>query len=464
MPASVVLTQQIFDECCRGKAFTSWEALASAIPPEPSSDLLLAGLALALLILINTVLFIGVFWSVAAFSSAYSARAAGWLALGLLGLYGLVVNLLCYAFHSDSGPAAMVSRVFFGACPATTSLAAYLLGLLLVDSGSWSNSFDSTRFATQPARVVGLLAVLPGLAHSVFLFGSRSTGFEAAGLPFDILGLCVFVDVARLVFHLAFLRVPPHQLSDKLGDVRRAAISVYLSLAVALCLGWLTYLARCVATSGVATGVGSVGAAAPLSAALSFARVRVLVSLASFTFLPCAWALAVFRSTQALRAGEVASAAADRAFLGVMGAATSALFVCSAYFDDAPEPAFLGCAALLVIAFWAATRLSASKALWPAPVHMVVLLVLLGFALLTVGVMQLVARFAAPGRAMMRAAMASARVGPGVVLAAATVPLVPALVQHHRALVAKRAEEERKKREAAARAARPPAAGECAIA
>ena len=459
MPASVVLTQQIFDECCRGKAFTSWEALAAAVPPQPSSDLLLAGLALALLILINTGIWILVFWSVAAFSTAYSARAAGWLALGLLGLYGLVVNLLCYAFHSDSGPAAMVSRVFFGACPATTSLAAYLLGLLLVDSGSWSNSFDSTRFATQPARIVGLLAVLPGLAHSVFLFGSRSTGFEAAGLPFDILGLCVFVDVARLVFHLAFLRVPPHQVSDKLGDVRRAAISVYLCLAVALCLGWLTYLARCVATGSVATGVG---AAAPLSAALSFARVRVLVTLASFTFLPCAWALAVFRSTQALRTGEVTSAAADRAFLGVMGAATSALFVCSAYFDDAPEPAFLGCAALLVIAFWAATRLSASA--WPAPKHMVVLLVLLGFALLTVGVMQLVARFAAPGRAMMRAAMASARVGPGVVLAAATVPLVPALVQHHRALVAKRAEDERKKREAAARAARPPAAGECAIA
>ena len=458
MPASVVLTQQIFDECCRGKVFTSWEALTAAVPPEPSSDLLLAGLALALLILINTGIWILVFWCVAAFSSAYSARAAGWLALGLLGLYGLVVNLLCYAYHSDSGPAAMVSRVFFGACPATTSLAAYLLGLLLVDSGSWSNSFDSTRFNTQPARIVGLLAVLPGLAHSVFLFGSRSTGFEAAGLPFDILGLCVFVDVARLVFHLAFLRVPPHQVSDKLGDVRRAAVSVYLSLAVALCLGWLTYLARCVATGSV----GSVGAAAPLSAALSFARVRVLVTLASFTFLPCAWALAVFRSTQALRTGEVTSAAADRAFLGVMGAATSALFVCSAYFDDAPEPAFLGCAALLVIAFWAATRLSASA--WPAPKHMVVLLVLLGFALLTVGVMQLVARFAAPGRAMMRAAMASARVGPGVVLAAATVPLVPALVQHHRALVAKRAEDERKKREAAARAARPPAAGECAIA
>jgi len=461
MPASVVLTQQIFDECCRGKVITSWEALAAAIPPEPSSDLLLAGLALALLILINIATWIFVFWCVSAFSTAYSARAAGWLALGLLGLYGLVVNLLCYAFHSDSGPAAMVSRVFFGACPATTSLAAYLLGLLLVDSGSWFNSFDSSRFATQPARIVGLLAVLPGLAHSVFLFGSRSTGFEAAGLPFDILGLCVFVDVARLVFHIAFLRVPPHQLSDELGDVRRAAISVYLSLAVALCLGWLTYLARCVATGGVATGVGSVGAAAPLSAALSFARVRVLVTLASFTFLPCAWALAVFRSTQALRAGEVTSAAADRAFLGVMGAATSALFVCSAYFDDAPEPAFLGCAALLVIAFWAATRLSALTA---GPVHVVVLLVLLGFALLTVGVMQLVARFAAPGRAMMRAAMASARVGPGVVLAAATVPLVPALVQHHRALVAKRAEEERKKREAAARAARPPAAGECAIA
>ena len=86
MLASVVLTQQIFDECCRGKAFTSWEALTAAIPPEPSSDLLLAGLALALLILINIIVFIFVFWSVAAFSTAYSARAAGWLALGLLGL------------------------------------------------------------------------------------------------------------------------------------------------------------------------------------------------------------------------------------------------------------------------------------------------------------------------------------------------------------------------------------------
>ena len=90
MPASVVLTQQIFDECCRGKVFTSWEALAAAIPPEPSSDLLLAGLALALLILINIIVWIFVFWSVAAFSArTRRARPAGW-------------RLVCSAYTASS--------------------------------------------------------------------------------------------------------------------------------------------------------------------------------------------------------------------------------------------------------------------------------------------------------------------------------------------------------------------------
>ena len=102
----------------------------------------------------------------------------------------------------------MVSSLFISVAPATTSIAAYLLGLLFIDSEVWhkasalhDKATKSEKFHTLFARVVGVLAVLPGLWHSLHLFSTLDTGFEAAGLSFDALALCVFVDVARLVVH-----------------------------------------------------------------------------------------------------------------------------------------------------------------------------------------------------------------------------------------------------------------------
>ena len=110
----------------------------------------------------------------------------------------------------------MVSSLFISVAPATTSIAAYLLGLLFIDSEVWhkasalhDKATKSEKFHTLFARIVGVLAVLPGLWHSVHLFSTLDTGFEVAGLSFDALALCVFVDVARLVALLGFLAAPP---------------------------------------------------------------------------------------------------------------------------------------------------------------------------------------------------------------------------------------------------------------
>ena len=116
-------------------------------------------------------------------SKADNRRAGGWLAFVFLVVYDLSVSGLCHTWRtSDSAATRMVSSLFISVAPATTSIAAYLLGLLFIDSEVWhkasalhDKATKSEKFHTLFARVVGVLAVLPGLWHSLHLFATPDT-------------------------------------------------------------------------------------------------------------------------------------------------------------------------------------------------------------------------------------------------------------------------------------------------
>ena len=109
----------------------------------------------------------------------------------------------------------MVSSLFISVAPATTSIAAYLLGLLFIDSEVWhkasalhDKATKSEKFHTLFARIVGVLAVLPGLWHSVHLFSTLDTGFEAAGLSLTR-SRSASSSTSRASSYLGFFAAPP---------------------------------------------------------------------------------------------------------------------------------------------------------------------------------------------------------------------------------------------------------------
>ena len=217
--SSLTISRRLFEEAIQGRKFKSWEDFAAVVPAEPSSNLMLGALSLALVVIVNVAVWLLIFFAVStAYSGQRAKRRAGWVAFLLLAVYGFTLNYFCHRWHdAPDVPVRIVSSVFFGIVPATTSTASYILGLLLIDSEAWDKSFKSSAFDTAPARLIGLLAVVPGLLHSLHLFRTLSTSFEAVGITFDVLSLCVFVDVARTGFHVVFLVAPPQLLSTIKG-------------------------------------------------------------------------------------------------------------------------------------------------------------------------------------------------------------------------------------------------------
>ena len=255
---SLTISRTVFEESIKGNRFHTWTALEAVVPE--SDNWLLATLALALVVLLNFSVWLFIFHTVSRVSSTGTRHRGGWAALALLCAYGAATHKLCHMWHaSPDAVLQTVSRVFFGIVPAITSVAAYVLGLLVVDSGAWHDSFGSVAFHTPGARLVGLLAVVPGLLHSFYLFCTLTTAFEAVGVAFDVLSLCVFVDVARAVAHVAFLVAPPYPSSgDEVGVKAETLVRFYLHTATGLCVGWFAILAH-----GEASGLSDrlVGAA-----------------------------------------------------------------------------------------------------------------------------------------------------------------------------------------------------------
>ena len=449
---SLTITREVFETALRNKRFSSWEQLVDAVPADQGGQVLMAALSLALLVLVNVAVWFFIFFAIARVASKADNRSAGgWLAFVFLVVYDLSVSGLCHTWRtSDSAATRMVSSLFISVAPATTSIAAYLLGLLFIDSEVWhkasalhDKATKSEKFHTLFARVVGVLAVLPGLWHSLHLFSTLDTGFEAAGLSFDALALCVFVDVARLVVHLGFLAAPP----GKSGSYEDLGV-FSIHLVVALCLGWYALLGYG-EVGGAAEGTAFASLHALLVGAPGTPRVRVLAALTSYLFLPATFALALSTSDMVVPKPMRASGtgAADAVYLAILAIAVPSLFAAGAFFDI-PEPTFLGALALLLVAFWAAHRLTAKGGpLRDAASDGILgfISVLLGFAAVMYGSVSVVDAHAQGMRTALRAAMVSG-VGP-VVLGAAITLLVGSGLVHVLVFVPKKRKKEEQEEE-----------------
>ena len=139
---SITISRAVFEESIKGKRFHTWASLEAVVPENESW--LLATLAFALAVLVNFSVWLFIFHTVARVSKAGSKHRGGWVALGLLCAYGAATHKLCHTWHaSPDAVMQTVAALFFGIVPAITSVASYVLGLLVVDSSAWHDSFGS---------------------------------------------------------------------------------------------------------------------------------------------------------------------------------------------------------------------------------------------------------------------------------------------------------------------------------
>eukprot|EP00930_Biecheleria_cincta_P027741 TRINITY_DN19425_c0_g1_i2.p1 TRINITY_DN19425_c0_g1~~TRINITY_DN19425_c0_g1_i2.p1 ORF type:complete len:361 (+),score=51.49 TRINITY_DN19425_c0_g1_i2:164-1246(+) len=197
---------------------------------------------------------------------------SSWVVLGILILYAAgVLGYCCHAYEDPSQR--LVTNLLFGLVPWTVGLASYLLAWLLWSmsrTGSAQQTCDSA-LAALPAtadelakeslilRSILLLAVLPSLTTSIYLTCTVATGFTGVGTFFDVLALCLFVDVWRTVMHLSLLLAPEWtvtitrsaQMLPDTPDTETSASSMWsqftppgaVNLTFWLCLAWYAVLA-----------------------------------------------------------------------------------------------------------------------------------------------------------------------------------------------------------------------------
>ena len=106
-----------------------------------------------------------------------------------------------------------------------TGLFSHLFGLIIpMDFLIFQRGWDTTNQEDLSCdlRFGLLLAVLPSLGISIWFTHSYATGFTGVGTFFDVLALCLFVDVWRLAMHTSLLLAPswtfPKRLSQDNAD------------------------------------------------------------------------------------------------------------------------------------------------------------------------------------------------------------------------------------------------------
>lgn len=358
----VAVSRKDFDEKLRGRAFKRWsdfkEALGEEARLEPrvgGEVRLMSGLSIAFAIILNVLV-----WAVVAYVVMRlvdrDPRCTALAVLGILCLYGGAVNAYCHYAYAQP-ELRLITNFLFGLVPLTASAASYIVALLVLDllRSTTSDGFNTNLWERlRPweekfdGRLIFFLAVLPGLVMSIHLGNTVSTGFTAAATHFDVLSLCLFIDVGRFAGHLSYLVAREWSIGKSPTSMSSRPGLAYVFYTV--CLAW--YFALVCLEAGRTSVVIA-----------DRTKIHTLASLTSYVFFPLALYLGFMNLREFFEQFLV-----QRQWLEVLAwvcwafcVAVSMLMVAVVF--DIIEPNLMGIAALLWIVFYSAWKMSGGSLL-----------------------------------------------------------------------------------------------------
>jgi len=372
----VVVSRDTFKEHLRGESFRRWRDFKEVLGPEArlghkvgGEERLMSALSIAFVIMMNVVVGCVVALAIKVCDDK-APKLAGWAAFFLLAAYACIVDVYChYAYKYPDQR--LITNILFGLVPCALSAASYLLALLIVDMNRPAISkhgFDKSIFSRSEiwketffGRLMFLLAVLPGFAMSVHLNRTVSTGFEAVATHFDVLSLCLFVDVFRVVLHSVYLFLPEWSIGK---SPKSTPGMCYIALL--LCLILYIALARVEAKgSGVILRDRT--------------KIHALACLTSYVFFPLSLGVSLM-NLEAFFSNQGETRNKDGlletiAFLAVVFVIAMFMLVVSVIFN-AVEANLMGIVSMLFVVFYGAGRVSTSLS-----TYILVMILLSAFAL-----------------------------------------------------------------------------------
>eukprot|EP00435_Cladocopium_sp_Y103_P024197 s3131_g5.t3 len=403
---SVVVSKNVFEKRFQGHSYDKWSEFVKAAGEQnnPGGEARLKA-GLTLLFAASATVTVGTIIAYVIGKEAMMRRAlvpscasvaapfTAWLVILILLMYAAAVFVYCMATYADPAQR-VVTNLLFGLVPWCVSCASYLVAVQLVDAcrngsgmerrvdeerrnerGLRNMTHEPIAEAPEPAQSIAwltggrrgssvdtqfdefsvdlrfglLLAVLPSLGISIWFTRSYATGFTGVGTFFDVLALCLFVDVWRLVMHTALLLAPFWTIGKRSGQANAEAPNLpgFLKLTFLLCLSWFVAL---VLMKRHATGVGFTD---PI-------KIHVLACLASYLFFPVSLVLATHYNATVFKEGLNFQPNALTATFLCMVWAISACMLLTATIFNATEPNTIGILAMVASILHAASTFSES--------------------------------------------------------------------------------------------------------
>jgi len=364
---NVVISRDRFESQFRGKAGTvrDWRSFKGAAGPQQQDSgevRFMSGLSIAFVIILNVLVWAVIIFTAAtigeragatAESQQKAPRLAAWAVFGILSVYAATVYAYCrYAYQDPSQR--VITNFLFGVVPLAISCASYVLALLVLDFIRSSGN-DGCGFATSlvsrinpweeafDGRLIFFLAVLPGLAMSVYLGNTVSTGFKNGATHIDVLSLCLFVDVGRVAGHLSYLVAPVWSIGKSPDSISSRPGLCYVAYVV--CVAWYIMLLR--------LDVGKTGIIVS-----DPTKIRTLASLTSYVFFPLSLYLIIRNLMEFFDSFETWRPAVMTTVLCGLVLLHAILMMLIGVVFDALEPNLMGIGALLFVVFFAAYRMS----------------------------------------------------------------------------------------------------------
>ena len=371
---SVVVSEKVFEKRFQGHRYDRWSDFVKAAGEQnnPGGEARLKA-GFTLLFAATCTVTVGTI-IVYVVSKEVAAPCTAWLVILILLLYAGAVFIYCMATYADPAQR-VVTNLLFGLVPWCVSCACYLISVqLVVAVRSLRNATHEPVTEAEPPESIAwltggrsslvqdfrelegfgfdlrfglLLAVLPSLAICVWFTKTYATGFTGVGTFFDVLALCLFVDVWRLVMHAAMLLAPLWTLGKGSDAEGSKSLPGFVKLTFLLCLCWFVALAL---MKRHATGVGFTD---PI-------KIHVLACLASYVFFPVALTLAMYYNQTVFKDGLNLQPNQLIATFLCMVWAISACMLLTATIFNATEPNTIGILAMVFSILYAASTFSES--------------------------------------------------------------------------------------------------------